>query len=276
MRACDISRMDEIITLAQFTPAEAERITGVNTTLQRDWRRREFLPVNDGHARFDAFQLARMLTLKVLADRGIGPSLATEEADWCAASIVWAATDSREVWDGEPEKALTWHEQFRTPPPVDPKLIEFLREANENGADVPIPEVGSHWGDQRDYLRRRLWRHVSRPNVVPCPLFIWWADGSHTFHVSFDQARGGLFSTDPKVDGAVIILDMDALGAALAARANRPLVHIEFVPPGEGDSFDRLEHGAIIPLNLAANVERQSAITVPGALAPGQPEDERA
>lgn len=266
--------MDEIITLAQFTPAEAERITGVSTAQQRDWRRREFLPANEGHARFDLFQLASMLVLKVLADRGIGPAAAREEADWCAASVVWAAMDSRETWDGDADQALMWVEQYRTPPPVNPVLVEFLTKANENGANVPIPDVGSHWSDQRDYLRRRLWTHVRRPRVIPCPLFIWWADGSHTFHVSFDKARSELSSLDAKVDGPVIVLDMDALGAALATRAERPLVHIEFVPVGEGDS--PIEFGAVVPLNPTAIAERQTAFTAPGASAPGQHEDDRA
>jgi hypothetical protein len=264
--------MDEIITLAMFTPAEAERITGVNTASQRDWRRRGYLPANEGHARFDVFQLARMLVLKVLSDRGIGPAASVEEADWCAAAIVWAAMGDREAWDGQHDEALTWVEQYRTPPPPDPFLTNLLKVANEGGADVPIPEVGSHWSDQRDYLRRRLWAHAGRPRVIPAPLFIWWADGSHTFHASFDAARGGLFSTDPRVDGPVIVLDMDALGAALATRAGRPLVHVEFVPAGEGDS--PMEFGPVIPLNNPVIAERQTTFTAPGASAPGQIEDE--
>lgn len=268
--------MDAIITLAQFTPAEAERITGVNTALQRDWRRRDIMPSSDGHARFDVFQLASMAVLKTLADRGIGPSLAKEEADWCAASVVWGAMASSETWDGEPLKALTWQSAFANPPPVDPTLVELIGLANANGGDFEVPTVGSHWGRQSEYLRRRLFGHVGRPQIVPAPLFIWWADGTHMFHQSYDKARSDMFSTDPRVAGAVITIDLEALGATLSERAGRPLVHVEFVPDGEGSFEDNIEHGATIPLTPPANVERQSAITAPGASAPGQTEDEQA
>lgn len=246
--------MDEIITLAQFTPAEAERITGVNTALQRDWRRRGYLPSNEGQARFDVFQLARMTVLKLLADRGIGPALSHEEAEWCALAAVHSAFRDRDAWDGEHKQALTWLDEYASPPPVDPMIVAFVERANEQGADVPVPTEGSHWGEQSLYLTRRLWRHTKQARVLPAPLFIWWADGSHTFDTSFEKARGATFSTDPKVAGPIIILDLDAVGGTLVDRAGRAFAHVEFVPVGEGDAARNereggLEYGAPVPLD---------------------------
>ena len=64
--------MQPNFTLTTFTPAEAEKISTISTAMQRDGRRRGFLPAFQGHARFDPFDVARMWAIKMLADRGIG------------------------------------------------------------------------------------------------------------------------------------------------------------------------------------------------------------
>jgi hypothetical protein len=56
-----------------YTPAEAGRISGLSPGMQRDWRRRGFLPAADGHARFNAFEVSDMRCLKLLSDGGLGP-----------------------------------------------------------------------------------------------------------------------------------------------------------------------------------------------------------
>lgn len=239
--------MDDIITLAHFTPAEAERITGVSTALQRDWRRRNLLPSMSGHARFDVFELARMAVLKHLADRGIGPSLAGDEADWCAAAVAHAALGWHEAWDGEADRTLTWLDHYNSPPPVDRALLEIIDNAIENGADVERPTHGSHWAAQVDYLRRRVWSHVGRPRMLPAPLFIWWADGTHVFHMSLDNAMSEMLSDDPRTSGAMIVLNLESLGSVLLNRSARAFVHVEFVPEGEGGQ-PPIEFGATVSL----------------------------
>lgn len=226
--------MEPIFTLAQFTPSEAERITGVNTALQRDWRRRGFLPINDGHARFDVFELARMMTLQVLADRGIGPSQTESVRDWCASAICFAAMRFVEAWDGEPTKALTWIELYASPPPPNPELTAVIQQLiNEGNTDYELPKVGSHWGAQSKYLCQQLWKKLRFPAVAPASLFIWWADGTHTFTSSFDGKRDSSTSDDPRFAGPIIVIDLDALGSTLLDRAARPFAHVEFVEAGE-------------------------------------------
>lgn len=63
-----------------FTPSEAEAITGVSVALQRDWRRRELIPsTNDGKwARFTLDDIARLSVMKKLSDFGMSIKGAAE------------------------------------------------------------------------------------------------------------------------------------------------------------------------------------------------------
>lgn len=216
--------MDAQITLALFSPAEAEKVTGVGTALQRDWRRRGYLPAGDGHARFDIFDLSRMYVMKLLSDRGIGPALSHTAADWCAAVVTAGALSHIDAWEGEPEKALTWHSAFASPPPVNPILAKVLGEAGET-----IPEYGSLWEKQFPYLIGQVWQQAGRPRVMPASVFIWWADGSHHFDLSFDNAIGNVSHLDPKVCGPIVIIDLNGLGFQIVSRSPRPFVHVEFI-----------------------------------------------
>ena len=57
--------------LRSFTPSEAAKISGVNVALQRDWRRRGILPALESRsASFSAFEVAEMMALNALANRG--------------------------------------------------------------------------------------------------------------------------------------------------------------------------------------------------------------
>ena len=88
-----------MINLTTFTPREAEAITGVSTVRQRDYRRHGFMPSGDGHARFDAYALARLWAFTLLNAQGIGPKVASENADTIAAGIVYQALCSSDDAD---------------------------------------------------------------------------------------------------------------------------------------------------------------------------------
>ena len=62
---------------AQYTPAEVEAITGVAVDLQRNWRRRGFLPTSkDGkHARFGADDIAYLMALKAFSEATPGVAI---------------------------------------------------------------------------------------------------------------------------------------------------------------------------------------------------------
>jgi len=56
-----------------FSPSEAARITGVSTTLQRDWRRRAIIQA-DGDGKWTRYDLAEVISLyllKVFSDIGL-------------------------------------------------------------------------------------------------------------------------------------------------------------------------------------------------------------
>ena len=61
-----------------FTPSEAEAITGVSTTTQRDWRRNGYLPDGDGSwTRYSIEQIAFLFITGMLAKFGVKPSVST-------------------------------------------------------------------------------------------------------------------------------------------------------------------------------------------------------
>lgn len=76
-------------TFMRFTPAEAEAITDVSGFVQRAWRRRGHLPQSlGGHARFELFDLAQLLTLRLFSDAGLGLEAAKEWAPELPATII--------------------------------------------------------------------------------------------------------------------------------------------------------------------------------------------
>lgn len=183
-------------TLSLFSPGEAERITGLSTVMQRDWRRRKLLPepAGPGHARFNAFDLASMWTRRLLSDRGIGPQETEEIGRWCAFGIIWHALMWIDSWEGD-------HEKFEAP--------TWPLKAQAMARKVIFAENGGF-------------------RVLPARFFIWWADGSHMWHQSVDAAFNADESSDPKYTGPVIVLDLMSLGFELVDRVNRPIVHVEF------------------------------------------------
>lgn len=69
--------MDIEFRPSSFTPADAERITGINTAQQRNLRRHGYLPeTGKGWTRFSPEELARLLVLGRLAAIGVPPSTA--------------------------------------------------------------------------------------------------------------------------------------------------------------------------------------------------------
>ncbi|MXP28106.1 MerR family transcriptional regulator [Porphyrobacter algicida] len=223
--------MERILTLTQFTPAEAERITGATTVTQRDWRRRGILTKRgEGHARYDLFDLSEMMALKLLSERGISLDDAATVADWCAMGIGYRALLWVNAYEGDhlrtnearglPEQILELGEQE----------VALLRKA-ANEARVQLPEgleSRARWGDKGSWLAQQVYREKFKTGVVPGELFIWWANGDHLFHDSFDQARGDMTTDDERLAGPALLLDLQSLASALLTKSGRALVHVEF------------------------------------------------
>ena len=77
---------------ATFEAREAEWITGVGRQIQREWRRRGFFAwEGEGRADHKLHDLARLIVMGVLADRGIGPSMSMDIATSAALRIEYFA-----------------------------------------------------------------------------------------------------------------------------------------------------------------------------------------
>lgn len=217
------------LTLASFTPGDAERITGLATAMQRDWRRRGFIPPSP----FDCFALAETMVLKALSDRGIGPASAREVAAWCSAGIIWRAVQWPEAIDGDlspliadvPAEVLAAEEE---------QARQVLDRLLQHRGSRAIPTHDPHFHRKGERVAKAVFRQRGLARAIPGRFFVWWPHGEPTFHNWIDEAFSGL-SDDPRYSGAAIVLDLDALGSVLLDRAGRPLVHVD-VLSGEEDA----------------------------------------
>jgi hypothetical protein len=174
--------------LTTFGAGEAEAITGVTTQVQRDWRRRGFLPATDGHARHDVFALAELLALRSLGERGIGPQEAKHSSELIAAGIATHAI-------GDP-RAIAG-----APPDLSPD------EAAGVAARVFRDRFGRGW--------------------IPGPYFIIWADGAHDWVPDLTHIGStGLGLASDKIAGAIVVIPIVPLGDVVRRRAGRPLVTV--------------------------------------------------
>lgn len=232
--------------LTTFTPAEAEKITTLNTVMQRDWRRRGFIPSGEGHARFDAFALAEIWVMKMLSDRGVGPQLSKEVAPICAVGMLWQALKSVDAYEGDHQKTFDWLPEDRRRRYSASEIEELHKILENTGHSLP-ETFDPEWSDKAEFLAKQIFRLKSLPRLVPAPFFIWWADGSHVWHDELDKAFSGS-SKEEKYAGPVIVLDLGALATQLLHCAGRALVHVEYPVDDDGKLLSPIEYGAPVRL----------------------------
>jgi hypothetical protein len=187
---------------ATFTPAEAARITGVSTTQQRDWRRRGFLPHFANHARFDAADLATLLAMRLLAERGIGPARTAGVVPSVALRIAHHAAKWKDAYSGQYDDVF-----------------------------------GATWGEKAATLNPYV------PSQGATRLFVWAHDDGALFTDGFDGPILGRSTSDPILHGAIIVLDLEALGAALQERIGTPFLHVIEHTPGPNADGHGMERG---------------------------------
>lgn len=222
------------ITLTQFTPGQAEKITGVSVVQQRNLRRHGYLISNEGHARFNAFGLARLLAIQILADRGIGPALTAKADDgFDIASIIATGILSSlfgwvDAYEGD-------HLSFELDVPLRPAeaelddiiVAQLIDAASRQGVSLTRDQLtGSEWRTRADVLKHRALRAAGCRRVVPVRFFIWWANGEHAWEFDLQKAFGDE-SDDPRYHGATIVIDQDAVASMLLKRAGAPFAHVE-------------------------------------------------
>lgn len=223
------------ITLTHFTPAQAEKSTGMAVDQQRNLRRHGYLPQSSGHSRYDGLALARMAAIQALANRGIGPSLTAKSengfdiATLCATGILWSLLGWSDAYEGD---HLTFVQDGPPPVSFSPEEARVVVDAaiargiSEEEAHRLVAEGARDWASRSDTLKRQVMAKMQLRRVIPARYFIWWADGSHTWEVSLEDAFSG-HHHDPRVQGAVVIIDQEAVAAGLLARAGTAFAHIE-------------------------------------------------
>lgn len=190
------------VELTQFTSRDAEKITRVSMTQQRNWRRYGFLPPIEGHARLDVFDLCELYSLGLLTEKGVAPKQAVEVVDILGMGLAWHALTGAAAYDGED------HLLSNEP------LNEF-----EKGLSAPILSRLDRFGRAAFRAKDGL---PGKGRVLPARFFIWFADGTHTWDQGVDRHFHGK-EGDPHIAGPVIVLDQMALGLDLAHRSGKPL-----------------------------------------------------
>jgi hypothetical protein len=225
----------EVVT---FSPAEVESIAGVSPSLQRDWRRRKFLPKNAGrHARFDAYQLMEIWAMRALADRGIGPADSSQppivdmrNRASVAARIgriaVINALQDRRAW------TLDLPNGFQMPDADGRDVAEVAAYEREGNKLRGWPKLASRLAfELEDFLSIAARGDDGAIMYFSIPRFcVWWA-GDQLLFTSAPQHEFNLrLETNYRGDvGAAVIIDTKAWGQGLLFRAKRSLVTVGLV-----------------------------------------------
>ena len=155
-----------------------------------------YLPSHEeGHARFDGFDLSTILFLQKMSDRGIGPKHASEIADIAARGVFLGALNDPAAYEGDP-------------------IDDFMSNPTHHA----------------DSVVRKTGKSKHRKNI-PARFLIIWADGSEWWdqdiHDAIDRLKGD--QIEAKLGGPCVFLDQYETGKLIAKRAGRPLVHVERV-----------------------------------------------
>ena len=179
-------------TWATFTAGEAEKITGLSPDTQRDWRRRGFLDAPEkGWSRYELRDLAELLVMSALQERGIGPSISKNIAGVVALRLSFFVVSWVEAIDDRTNGEME-------------KIIQQRRKL--------VGETRGHF--------------FITPSTEPRRFVIFWANGTTEFVEDIGKAFSEL-SSDPRYHGAILVLDLEALATLLIERAGRPFVSVE-------------------------------------------------
>lgn len=185
--------------LEGFSPAEAERITGLSVAMQRNYRVRGTLRHHDGHARHTVFDLALMMVAKGLNARGLEAGLSN------IAPIVATEVARRAL---EHEDAYAGHSDLARADPVElaADVLHQYSPIGPGNASLRMPR-----------------------------LFVIHADLTGSFYDAVDADM--LERQAPaSIVGPLVILDTLALGAHILAAAGRPLARVSEAIPFEAFS----------------------------------------
>lgn len=201
------------IEINLFSASEVEKLTGLTTATQRDWRRRGYLPELDGgHARYDIFDICEIAFMQKMTERGIGPQHTHPIRSWSGRRIA-----------GNIGLHQNNYEVVST---LNVKNIMKYGKTNGIEALANILKTGTV-DIVRTYPKRRnpIPNEASNAhNVISGNTFIWWADKTERWDKSYENALKELDlpPNDPKLNGPVILLDLLSVAFDLLHRSSRP------------------------------------------------------
>jgi hypothetical protein len=189
-----------------FSASEFAVITGLSTALQRDWRRREIMAEHAGQAKYDIYDAVEAAWMVALAEGGFGPARSRDHVvegglillRYAAETLCIENPDLKKIVPGmdKPRAVQMWAflatvMRFRRN--RHPYYIESVLGQNEN----------------------------TRPSDDYAPstsYFVVWADGCAEYVLSFADAYSHIDKDDPRITGAVLSVDMAAIGKQFSAR----------------------------------------------------------
>ena len=214
--------------LTQFRAKDVERITGASTTTLRDWRRRGYLPKKTGHPKFNCIELLQVWAMKMLADRGIGPSLAAGIATQCGIVGAWFALREPYAYDGGPDFLDD----------VLPRMAEEFSDVEQRDlsrnfvsafeGDTPQKYIeglsSTPFGGRTKWLANEI--IIGRQEKPPDRFVVWMPNNEWMPSDSLDN-MSVLLEEETGTFGFLISLDLETLGRLLVQRAEKPLVAID-------------------------------------------------
>lgn len=217
------------ISLTQYTPAEAQQMTGLSTAMQRDWRHRGFGSRVGKQARFSIFDVAEMYFMKAASDQGKGPSLSAPYASRVSERLVATGLMWRDdMWAGDRPV-----EMFERIPRGARSFTPNEQYCFETGYG---PEEESEDAFKRQWGVIQLFHAMSlAPQLRWGGQAIWWPTGEFEIG-SYEESRfsglgtvGKLSKVDPKFDGPALVYDLEPAAEILADRAPREWLTAELI-----------------------------------------------
>lgn len=188
-------------------------MTGMTAAVQREHRRRNFLPSVQGHAKYEADMLSFMALMTALGKNGIGPTAAAEIAGMFDHFVMSQALLTPEAIEADWDALASLCENMNVP-----KIFE-------NAVETAMG-IGPH------ALRQRFVQGAIVRDNLPIGFkdyIVVFSDGSHDYGDSIDEILDK--RDDPGPDTALVI-NVAALARKIVTNAPRPLASIVVTEEG--------------------------------------------
>ena len=245
--------------LTEFSAGDVERVTGLSTGLQRDWRRRGYLPTPEegARAKFNVFTLSQLWVMQMLSEHGIGPAVSSRAAEYWGLCIADCALRESDAYGGRGfnrlfEVLFADFAPVRIGEPTDLSQIQAHASYELQGINPehPTPFASSGWRDEsagyaeglqlrgilsESWAATFYWLRQQAIAMHPSALdgnwqryLIWWPGDRYSAVGSIDEA----FRLDAERNrvhaaGRAFVLDAASLSHTLLHRAGKPLITVD-------------------------------------------------